>query len=196
MPQDVVSWSRHSKTCTHVFHSHCIKPWLEDKKQDECPSCRSVLVCYPCIEKKDDEDEKKGKESQDEISEESRASVKDDSFFVIVHGLISRAMPQISRPASSYNLVSLNSNSFDSADSQSALQDLPQQQTREEQEKKEAESNQERLPMSLYPLRRIASDSSDFDSDLCGQPLEMRHTVSDPSAIAMNGKVDLEDTDV
>jgi hypothetical protein len=25
---DIVSWSRHSTTCHHVFHTECIEPWL------------------------------------------------------------------------------------------------------------------------------------------------------------------------
>jgi hypothetical protein len=58
---DVVMWSRHRKSrccsssntnsdaksclgCRHVFHQECLMPWLMEKRENECPSCRAPFI--------------------------------------------------------------------------------------------------------------------------------------------------------
>jgi hypothetical protein len=103
---DVVSWSRFSKTCHHVFHTDCIQPWLEDKRHDDCPSCRTTLIVNHKEEEshattppttttttqKDEENQIYDNDRDDHNEDET----EEDSFFVIVHGLISRAAQQAS----------------------------------------------------------------------------------------------------
>ncbi|GAX25535.1 hypothetical protein FisN_28Hh003 [Fistulifera solaris] len=40
-PEEIVSWSP-EPNCQHVFHHHCIKEWLLQKK--ECPFCREIFL--------------------------------------------------------------------------------------------------------------------------------------------------------
>eukprot|EP00529_Nitzschia_sp_RCC80_P016919 CAMPEP_0113461424 /NCGR_PEP_ID=MMETSP0014_2-20120614/11536_1 /TAXON_ID=2857 /ORGANISM="Nitzschia sp." /LENGTH=670 /DNA_ID=CAMNT_0000353189 /DNA_START=266 /DNA_END=2278 /DNA_ORIENTATION=+ /assembly_acc=CAM_ASM_000159 len=52
---DRVMWAKHfyastgggsgsGSACRHVFHVDCIMPWLMEKRENECPSCRRCLV--------------------------------------------------------------------------------------------------------------------------------------------------------
>jgi hypothetical protein len=53
---DVVMWSRRRRQeqangkgmiltgCQHVFHHECLMPWLLEKRENECPSCRSCFI--------------------------------------------------------------------------------------------------------------------------------------------------------
>ena len=47
---DTVMFSR-NQTCTHVFHEECLLPWLLERRENECPSCR-----VPLVEEDTDED--------------------------------------------------------------------------------------------------------------------------------------------
>lgn len=40
---DTVMFSR-NPSCTHVFHKECLLPWLLERRENECPSCRAILV--------------------------------------------------------------------------------------------------------------------------------------------------------
>ncbi|GAX29174.1 hypothetical protein FisN_28Lh003 [Fistulifera solaris] len=40
-PKEIVSWSP-EPNCQHVFHHHCIKEWLLQKR--ECPFCREIFL--------------------------------------------------------------------------------------------------------------------------------------------------------
>ncbi len=40
-PEEIVSWSP-EPNCQHIFHHHCIKEWLLQKK--ECPFCREIFL--------------------------------------------------------------------------------------------------------------------------------------------------------
>ena len=52
---DRVMWAKHfyastgggsgsDSACRHVFHVGCIMPWLMEKRENECPSCRRCLI--------------------------------------------------------------------------------------------------------------------------------------------------------
>ena len=52
---DRVMWAKHfyastgggsgsGSACRHVFHVGCIMPWLMEKRENECPSCRRCLI--------------------------------------------------------------------------------------------------------------------------------------------------------
>jgi len=158
-PGDLVSWTKHDPTCTHVFHDECIRQWLEERRQDECPSCRCHLVPPVKVPKSldDDSDEEERNEDRQEQDPEQGIQETDDSdtnstassssepkeddesgFFSIISGLLNRST--ISRrnglpspPASGdYNLVSVNSNSFDSQDVPEQVQDEPDDQVQHE----------------------------------------------------------------
>jgi hypothetical protein len=94
---DVVSWSRYSETCHHVFHSECIQPWLQDKRRDECPSCRANLMIKDNItinsptQEEEDENDEENPPIIDNCHEEEESEEEEDSLFVIMHGLVSRA---------------------------------------------------------------------------------------------------------
>jgi len=144
-PGDMVSWSKHDSNCTHVFHTECIRQWLVDRRQDECPACRCCMVKLPDTSESDLK-KIEGSDNWTAVEEEevdtaeaaSAAQSKDEpSFFVIMHGLISRtiapssgissrrARRALSAPTSGqYNLVSVDSDSFDSQDGHEQVQDL------------------------------------------------------------------------
>jgi len=87
---DVVSWSRFSEDCHHVYHADCIQPWLDRKRQDDCPSCRNKLLLQEPL--RDLEKGVDGSVSEDDHDcEKENLEKEEDSFFVIVHGLIARA---------------------------------------------------------------------------------------------------------
>jgi hypothetical protein len=42
---DTVMWSRQRHgPCSHVFHEECLMPWLLEKRENECPSCRACFI--------------------------------------------------------------------------------------------------------------------------------------------------------
>jgi len=134
-PDDMVSWTKHDPTCTHVFHDECIRQWLEERRQDECPSCRCHLV--PPVEvpptKSLDEESDEDEEMADTGADSSAASSgqpKDDALFVMMSELLSMATrasftrsPPSAPASGNYNLVSVNSSSFDSQDAPEQVQD-------------------------------------------------------------------------
>jgi hypothetical protein len=73
---DVVAWSRHHEECQHVFHRECIESWLE--KQDDCPSCRTILLQY------EEEEDTKNPEEGAPLGSSTMA-------YFIINGLVSRA---------------------------------------------------------------------------------------------------------
>jgi len=100
---DKVAWtarppaSEEEEECLHVFHYECILAWLENPKNDDCPSCRAKVMM-------DDHavgltaSNAKRREAGDDDDDDDHGSV--NSFaFVIMHGLISRAR------RASYNLI-------------------------------------------------------------------------------------------
>eukprot|EP00526_Cylindrotheca_closterium_P009554 CAMPEP_0113637210 /NCGR_PEP_ID=MMETSP0017_2-20120614/19470_1 /TAXON_ID=2856 /ORGANISM="Cylindrotheca closterium" /LENGTH=429 /DNA_ID=CAMNT_0000548213 /DNA_START=250 /DNA_END=1539 /DNA_ORIENTATION=+ /assembly_acc=CAM_ASM_000147 len=178
-PGDLVSWTKHDPTCTHIFHDECIRQWLEERRQDECPSCRCHLVPpveipkTKSIEDDDEEGEESGDTDEEEVADSETDSSTDDSsspqqqqqpkeegessLFAMMSGLLSRAAGSLPSPsAPEYNLVSVNSGSFDSQDAPEQVQDPedpPQQQqpldaespssSSEQDEDEDGESNQQ-----------------------------------------------------
>lgn len=138
-PDDMVSWTKHDPTCTHVFHDECIRQWLEERRQDECPSCRCHLV--PPVEvpptKSLDEESDEEEEMADTDADSSAASSAqpkeddaDSALFVTLSELLSMATrasstrsPPSAPASGNYNLVSVNSSSFDSRDAPELVQD-------------------------------------------------------------------------
>jgi hypothetical protein len=104
-----VSWSHVSRECSHVFHKGCIEHWLVDRKHDDCPSCRSILLknnisaCSSSssspISGHDDDDNDEGQKDQaDDSSYDDNDADAGSSMFVIMHGLVSRATRRASYP--------------------------------------------------------------------------------------------------
>ena len=94
---DKVAWrsvrptSESGAECLHVFHYECIVPWLQHPKHDDCPSCRAtILIQDPTDECDEDDDQEEDAGSWSSVN---------NSAFVIMHGLISRAR------RASYNLI-------------------------------------------------------------------------------------------
>jgi Ring finger domain len=145
---DVVSWARFSEECHHVFHADCIGPWLQGKRQDDCPSCRHRII----VEEPRDIEEGGGggveqEKGDSEVCrtnttahvEEPVTDKEEDSFFMIARGLISRATKQ-AKQSNRYTLISSQSGSksaSSSTDEMDALMNNP-------------------LPQAS-PLRRVAS---------------------------------------
>ena len=150
---DCVTWSRNSRelNCLHIFHSDCILLWLEEKRHDDCPSCRSTLISQPPTTpiphnhnndnhteggdlEKDDEDD-----DVEQYEEDLNNASCSNNVFVIMHGLVSSA----ARRANNYSLVG---------------QDL-------EIETADDDDVPEAIPYSLSipsPLRRVMSHGSHF----------------------------------
>ena len=82
---ELVSWSRYSRECHHVYHSDCIQPWVQEKRHDDCPSCRSKLILVT-----------KEEDVKEEINQRHQEA-EDDSLFLIVHGLIQNLAHQASQ---------------------------------------------------------------------------------------------------
>eukprot|EP00934_Nitzschia_sp_Nitz4_P007142 Nitzschia sp. Nitz4//scaffold108_size72880//16419//18073//NITZ4_005807-RA/size72880-augustus-gene-0.26-mRNA-1//1//CDS//3329532645//7132//frame0 len=152
---DVVSWARFSDECHHVYHTECIQPWLEERRQDECPSCRNSIILRTMppsstrsasVVKTESLD---GMESDDEeYDEESgmalgEASDNEESFFVIMHGMISRAAQR-----ASYTLIGTK----DSMDDGGSNQQLHTNH----------DADNHLGSMSPSPLRRVVSTGGVF----------------------------------
>ena len=60
---DTVMFAR-SLSCNHVFHEECLLPWLLERRENECPSCRAVLV-------QDDDEENKSKHENESNRDDS-----------------------------------------------------------------------------------------------------------------------------
>lgn len=52
---DTVMFAR-NLSCTHVFHEECLLPWLLERRENECPSCREALVEEEFDSENDDEE--------------------------------------------------------------------------------------------------------------------------------------------
>ena len=83
----------------------CIQPWLEDKRQDECPSCRSTLIVNHKKEESNattttttttTEKEEENQIDDEDFEDDDENDPEEGSFFVIIHGLISRVAQQAS----------------------------------------------------------------------------------------------------
>lgn len=86
---DKVAWTARDQEeeCLHVFHYECILAWLENPKNDDCPTCRAKVML-------DDDNggttsNKSGEAGEDDDEDDDHGSVN-SSAFVIMHGLISR----------------------------------------------------------------------------------------------------------
>ena len=145
---DVVSWARYSVECQHVFHADCIGPWLQGKRQDDCPSCRHrIIVEEPRDIEEGDSDGAEQEKGDSDVShsnttphvKEPALDLEEDSFFMIARGLISRATKQ-GKQSNRYTLISSQSGSksaSSSTDEMDAFMNNPLQQA--------------------SPLRRVAS---------------------------------------
>jgi len=52
---DTVMFAR-NLSCAHVFHEECLLPWLLERRENECPSCREALVEEELDSEIDDEE--------------------------------------------------------------------------------------------------------------------------------------------
>ena len=170
---DVVTWSRYAKDCSHFFHSECIEPWVGEKGQDDCPSCRTSLIVKQPPTTGTDDNENDESESPSEVQEVREEEEPEDSVFHIVHGLISRA----ARKASRYALLPASSGSFDCGSSRGSG-------TTADEEMSTSDS------LSVpSPLRRVASttnsgNTSSSSLSSLAEPATLTRSNSSPSLLS------------
>jgi len=103
---DIVTWSKNTKDCRHVFHQECLEGWLANPKNDDCPYCRCQIIC----DIGDDDDPPSDDEAGDDNTMSSLVA------YVIRNGLISPLRRASSLIGSS---VDFNDNLIDFDDSTS-----------------------------------------------------------------------------
>ena len=69
-----------SSSCGHVFHQACIMAWLFEKRENECPSCRSIYI--PTSEKDDQWQQQQGNNHDDDNDIGVDVVVDDDDVVV------------------------------------------------------------------------------------------------------------------
>ena len=102
---NTVSWSKR-QLCPHVFHTDCIMPWLLEKRNDDCPTCRTQLMSFIQLhdenKRYNDEHAIQIEDCEDPNNDDDHDSISSSSsssssrIFVIFHGLISSMTRQTS----------------------------------------------------------------------------------------------------
>ena len=71
------------ETCGHSYHEHCINPWLGDRNEKPCPTCRSIFTrngWFPCHEIDKKTRKLKIKKAVDDAKKKNR--------YVVIHEVI------------------------------------------------------------------------------------------------------------